>query len=69
MKTTKQREARENAGDQVLNRILFVSDRLRDWCEFSGPITVRRKAKPMQCRITLDTQLKNCSDRAVLYLD
>ena len=36
----------------------FASDWLRGWCEFSRPITERSKAKPMQSRITFDTQLK-----------
>ena len=34
----------------------FVSDWLRDWREFSRPITECSKAKPMQSRITYDTQ-------------
>ena len=36
----------------------FSSDWLREWREFSGPITERSKDKPMQFRITFDTQLK-----------
>ena len=36
----------------------FSSDWLRGWREFSGPITERSKDKPMQFRITFDTQLK-----------
>ena len=36
----------------------FSSDWLREWREFSGPITERSKDKPMQFRITSDTQLK-----------
>ena len=47
-------KARENAGDQVM----IASDWLRGWREFSGPITKRSKAKPMQSQITFDTQLK-----------
>ena len=31
---------------------------LRRWRNFSRPITERSKAKPMQSRITFDTQLK-----------
>ena len=34
----------------------FVSDWLRDWREFSRPITECSKAKPMQSWITYDTQ-------------
>ena len=36
----------------------FSSDWLREWREFSGPITERSKDKPMQFRITFDTQSK-----------
>ena len=36
----------------------FSSDWLREWREFSGPITERSKDKPTQFRITFDTQLK-----------
>ena len=51
-------KARENAGVQVLIGFSFASDWLRKSCEFSGPITERRKEKPMQSQITFDTQLK-----------
>ena len=51
-------QARENASDQVAIGFSFASDWLRGWCEFSRPITERSKAKPMQSRITFDTQLK-----------
>ena len=47
-------KTRENAGDQVM----IASDWLREWREFSGPITKRSKAKPMQSQITFETQLK-----------
>ena len=53
-----QSEARENASDQVTFGFSFASDWLRGWREFSKPITKRSKAKPMQSRITFDTQLK-----------
>ena len=36
----------------------FSTDWLREWREFSGPITERSKDKPMQFQITFDTQLK-----------
>ena len=49
---------RENASDQVAIGLSFASDWLRGWREFSRPITERSKAKPMQSRITFDTQLK-----------
>ena len=39
-------------------RFSFTSDWLRGWREFSRPITEHSKAKPMQSRITFDTQLK-----------
>ena len=41
--------------------LFFASDWLKDWWQFSGPITERSKAKPVQSQITFDTQLKNCS--------
>ena len=47
-------KTRENAGDQVM----IASDWSIGWREFSGPITKRSKAKPMQSQITFDTQLK-----------
>ena len=49
---------RKNADDQVTIGFAFVSDRLRNWRKFSGPITWRSKAKPKQARTTFDTQLK-----------
>ena len=55
---SKPSKARENAGDQVIFDVNFASDWLREWREFSGPITEQSKAEPMQSRITLDTQLK-----------
>ena len=45
-KTSKLLEARENACDQVAIGFSFESDWWREWCEFSGPITKRSKAKP-----------------------
>ena len=43
---------------QVAIGFSFASDWLRGWREFSRPITEHSKAKPMQSRITFDTQLK-----------
>ena len=51
-------QARENASDLVALGVSFASDLLGRWRQFSRPITERRKAKPMQSRITFDTQLK-----------
>ena len=51
-------EVRENASDQVAIGFSFVSDWLRGWREFSKPIIERSEAKPMQSRITFDTQMK-----------
>ena len=51
-------KARENTGDQVVIIICFASDWLREWREFSGPITERSKAKPIQSGITFDTHPK-----------
>ena len=48
----------ENSSDQVAIGFGFASDWLRGWREFCRPITQRSKAKPMQSRITFDTQLK-----------
>ena len=50
----------ENAGDQVVIEFSFTRDCLKEWREFSGPITERSNAKPMQSRITFDT-VENCS--------
>ena len=58
MNTRNRSQARENASDQVAIGFSFASYRLRGWREFSRPITERSKAKPMQSRITFDTQLK-----------
>ena len=52
---------RQNAGkcgDQDVIGFSFASDWLRGCHEFSGPITERNKAKPMQFQITLDIRLK-----------
>ena len=51
-------KARKNAGDQVVIGLNFASDWLREWREFSGPITEQIKAKTEQSRITFDAQLK-----------
>ena len=51
-------QARENASHQVVIGFSFASDWLRGLREISKPITERSKAKPMQSRITFDTQLK-----------
>ena len=56
--TSKRRQARENASDQVAIGFSFASDWLKKWPEISRPITERSVAKPMQSRITFDTQLK-----------
>ena len=45
-------------GDQVVIVLCFASDWLREWREFSGPITERSKAKPIQSGITFDTHPK-----------
>ena len=39
---------------------------MREWREFSRPITVRSKAKPIQSRITFDTQLKIALSRFIV---
>ena len=48
----------KRTSDQVAIFFSFASDWLRGWHEFSRPITAHSKAKPMQSRITFDTQLK-----------
>ena len=58
LNTPNRLEARENASDQVTIGFSFPSDWLRGWREFSRPITEHSEAKPMQSRITFDTQLK-----------
>ena len=42
---SKKSNVRENAGDQVVIGCSFVSDWLREWREFSGPITERSEVK------------------------
>ena len=54
-KPTKYPIARENAGEQVVFGFSFASDWLREWREFSGPITERGEAKSVQSRKTFDT--------------
>ena len=44
---------RENAGNQVVTGVSFASDWLRQWREFTGPITVRSNAGH-----TFDVQLE-----------
>ena len=48
-------EARENAVDQVAVGFSFVSDWLRKWREFSGPIIEQSEATIMQYCLTFDT--------------
>ena len=43
VKATKISKARENASGQVVISFSFASDWLREWCQFSGPITERSK--------------------------
>ena len=45
---TEQPKTRENATDKVAIGFNFESVWLREWHEFSGPITWRRKASPKQ---------------------
>ena len=45
----------KNAGDQVVIGFSFACHWLREWREFSRPITERNNTKPMQSRITFDT--------------
>ena len=47
VKVSKLLKARENAFDEVAIGFGFESDWLREWHEFSGPITERRKVKPL----------------------
>ena len=58
-KTSRIPKARENMGDQVVIGFDFASDWLREWCEFSGPIIGRTKARTKQSRISFETQLKS----------
>ena len=58
-KTTKLSKARENAGDQVVITFSFASDWMREWLQFSWPITVRRKGTTMKPRITFDQSIRN----------
>ena len=45
----------------------FASDWLREWREFSGPITERGKAKTKESRITFDTQFYVSNSRFRMY--
>ena len=48
----------KTAGDQFVMGFSFAFDWLRKWHEFSGPITERSKAKPIQSSIsTLNKKL------------
>ena len=58
-KTSKLPKAQENVDDQVVTGFNFASDWLREWCEFSGPIIGRTKARTKQSRISFETQLKS----------
>ena len=61
MKTTKLPKERENTDDQVMIGYSFTSEWLREWCNFSGPITEQSKPKLKLSQITLDTH-KNFSN-------
>ena len=52
VKAGKLPKARENAGDQVVIGLGHVSDWLRGWCEFLGPITEQSEVRPMHSWIT-----------------
>ena len=60
-------KTQENVGDQDVIGFSFASDWLRGWHEFSGPITERNKAKPVQFQITLDTRLKFVLNGPILF--
>ena len=47
-----------NAADQLVIGVSLAFDWLKEWREFSGPITLWNKVKPMQFRVTFDTQTK-----------
>ena len=57
VKTSQPPKARENASDQIVTGFSLHLIGLRKWCEFSGPITKRRKAKVIQSRIIFETSL------------
>ena len=56
---SKDKQTAQSAGKrgQLILGFSFVSDWLRKWREFSGPITERSKAKPHQSRLTFITHL------------
>ena len=67
--TGKRPQGRENApSDEVPIGFSFASDWLRGWREFSRPITERSKSKPIQFRITFDTQLKIALIQTTLFI-
>ncbi len=51
-------EARENVRERITISFGFTSDWLKKWRESFKPITEGTNAKPMQTRITFDTQVK-----------
>ena len=57
-KSNKLPKARENVSDQAAFGLRFTSDWLRGWRKFLGPFRKYNEAKPMQFRITFDTQMK-----------
>ena len=76
VKTSQLPKARENAGDQVVTGedpflvvigFGFAFDWLREWREFSRPITEQRKAKPIESRIAFDTQFRIAPNSSSSY--
>ncbi len=56
--TRSRHEARENVWKRATIGFGFTSGWLRKWRESFKPINERSNAKPMQTRITFDTQVK-----------
>ena len=59
--TCHQRQARENACEQVAIGLSFTSDWSRKWREFFSPIRERSKAKPKQNANYFRQSSENCS--------
>ena len=68
VKTTKLPEVQENAEDQVVIDFCFASDWLREWCEFSGPITEGSKVKTKQPITFGLLWIENCFINLINYV-
>ena len=66
-KTNQTAYAREKASDRFMIGFSLASDWLREWCEFSGPITERSKAKQRNPGLLLTLSWKLLQYRSSLW--